>query len=108
MKLSAGRDVLLKPLQAVIGVVERRQTMPVLSNVLLVCRQQRHSAARALRPSGVLCRHCTPCDTQEDNCAIDSLDADTVRAGDAVVFFAKVRAIGPHALTYPDTWCAHS
>ena len=38
MKLSAARDVLLKPLQAVIGVVERRQTMPILSNVLLVAR----------------------------------------------------------------------
>jgi DNA polymerase-3 subunit beta len=38
MKLSARRDVLLKPLQAVIGVVERRQTMPILSNVLLVAR----------------------------------------------------------------------
>jgi DNA polymerase-3 subunit beta len=30
--------VLLKPLQAVIGVVERRQTMPILSNILLVAR----------------------------------------------------------------------
>jgi DNA polymerase-3 subunit beta len=39
MKLSAARDVLLKPLQAVIGVVERRQTMPILSNVLLVARE---------------------------------------------------------------------
>ena len=38
MKLSATREVLLKPLQAVIGVVERRQTMPILSNVLLVAR----------------------------------------------------------------------
>jgi DNA polymerase-3 subunit beta len=38
MKLSASRDVLLKPLQAVIGVVERRQTMPILSNVLLVAK----------------------------------------------------------------------
>ncbi|MFQ5609994.1 MAG: DNA polymerase III subunit beta [Woeseiaceae bacterium] len=38
MQLSAARDVLLKPLQAVIGVVERRQTMPILSNVLLVAR----------------------------------------------------------------------
>jgi len=38
MKFSAARDVLLKPLQAVIGVVERRQTMPILSNVLLVVR----------------------------------------------------------------------
>ena len=35
MKLIADREKLLGPLQAVIGVVERRQTMPVLANVLL-------------------------------------------------------------------------
>lgn len=35
MKFSATRESFLKPLQAVIGVVERRQTMPILSNVLL-------------------------------------------------------------------------
>ena len=35
MKLSTSRESLLKPLQAVIGVFERRQTMPVLANVLL-------------------------------------------------------------------------
>ena len=38
MKLNAGREVLLRPLQAVIGVVERRQTMPILTNVLLVAK----------------------------------------------------------------------
>ena len=38
MKLTAAREALLKPLQAVIGVVERRQTMPILANVLLVAR----------------------------------------------------------------------
>ena len=38
MKLSAAREALVKPLQAVIGVVERRQTMPILANVLLVAR----------------------------------------------------------------------
>ncbi len=38
MKLSASREALLKPLQAVIGVVERRQTMPILANVLLVAK----------------------------------------------------------------------
>ena len=38
MKLSIGREALLKPLQAVIGVVERRQTMPILANVLLVAK----------------------------------------------------------------------
>src|SRR6202163_1009186 len=39
MKLTAEREKLLAPLQAVIGVVERRQTMPVLDNVLLGVRQ---------------------------------------------------------------------
>ncbi len=38
MKFTAAREALLKPLQAVIGVVERRQTMPILSNVLIVAR----------------------------------------------------------------------
>lgn len=38
MKFSISREALLKPLQAVIGVVERRQTMPILSNVLLVAK----------------------------------------------------------------------
>jgi len=41
MKLTAEREKLLTPLQAVIGVVERRQTMPVLANVLLSVRQGR-------------------------------------------------------------------
>jgi DNA polymerase-3 subunit beta len=31
----AGRDALLKPLQVVSGIVERRQTLPILANVLL-------------------------------------------------------------------------
>ena len=35
MKFSLSRDELLKPLQMVAGVVERRQTLPVLSNVLI-------------------------------------------------------------------------
>lgn len=38
MKLSISRDALLKPLQSIIGVVERKQTMPILANVLLVAR----------------------------------------------------------------------
>ncbi len=38
MKLNAAREALLRPLQAVIGVVERRQTMPILANVLLVAK----------------------------------------------------------------------
>lgn len=41
MKLTAAREDLLAPLQSVIGVVERRQTMPVLANVLLSARDAR-------------------------------------------------------------------
>ncbi|MEJ2509516.1 MAG: DNA polymerase III subunit beta [Gammaproteobacteria bacterium] len=36
MKLTIQRESLLKPLQMVSGVVERRQSLPVLSNILLV------------------------------------------------------------------------
>ncbi|MGH8177800.1 MAG: DNA polymerase III subunit beta [Steroidobacter sp.] len=38
MKFSAEREAILASLQAVIGVVERRQTMPILANVLVVAR----------------------------------------------------------------------
>jgi DNA polymerase-3 subunit beta len=43
MKLTASREDILSPLQSVIGVVERRQTMPVLANVLLSARDDRLS-----------------------------------------------------------------
>lgn len=36
MKFSIQREDILKPLQTIIGVVERRQTLPVLSNILMV------------------------------------------------------------------------
>ena len=45
MKLSAPRDAILKPLQTVIGVVERRQTMPILANVLLSAQEDRLKVA---------------------------------------------------------------
>ncbi|RMD59024.1 DNA polymerase III subunit beta, partial [Candidatus Parcubacteria bacterium] len=35
MKLSLKREELLHPLSRIVGVVERRQTLPVLGNVLL-------------------------------------------------------------------------
>ncbi len=35
MKFTIQRETLLKPLQQVVGVVERRQTLPILGNVLL-------------------------------------------------------------------------
>ena len=36
MKFTVSRETFLKPLQLVLGVVERRQTLPILSNVLVV------------------------------------------------------------------------
>lgn len=41
MKLTISREALLTPLQSIAGVVERKQTMPVLSNVLLVAEDNR-------------------------------------------------------------------
>ena len=35
MRFSIQREVLLKPLQQVVNVVERRQTLPVLANLLV-------------------------------------------------------------------------
>lgn len=35
--LNTQKDILLKPLQAVVGVVERKHTLPILSNVLIEC-----------------------------------------------------------------------
>lgn len=39
MQISINRDELLKPLSYVAGVVERRQTLPILSNVRLRCHE---------------------------------------------------------------------
>ena len=39
MRFVISREALIRPLQLVAGVVERRQTMPVLSNILLVAEQ---------------------------------------------------------------------
>lgn len=41
MKISAKRDELLRPLQQIVSVVERRQTLPILANVLIGYRDQR-------------------------------------------------------------------
>ncbi len=41
MKLEIKREQLIKPLQHVIGVVERRQTLPVLANVLMVAQGEK-------------------------------------------------------------------
>lgn len=40
MKLTLSRETLLKPLQMVMGVVDRKQALPILSNVLLDVNEQ--------------------------------------------------------------------
>lgn len=40
MKLTVKREEILRPLQAVSGAVERRQTLPILANVLLVAQEE--------------------------------------------------------------------
>jgi len=40
MKFSIKREDILKPLQTIVGVVERRQTLPVLSNILMVIKNK--------------------------------------------------------------------
>ncbi len=40
MKFTIQREALLKPLQTICGVVERRQTLPILSHVLIQCDGQ--------------------------------------------------------------------
>jgi len=39
--IKVNRDLLLKPLQAVSGIIERRHTLPILSNVLLLLSPER-------------------------------------------------------------------
>jgi len=41
MKLSIARDDILTPLQIISGVVERKQTMPVLSNILVIAEPEK-------------------------------------------------------------------
>src|SRR6187551_1793095 len=41
MDIIVQREALLKPLQAVSGVVEKKQTLPILSNVLLTIKDNK-------------------------------------------------------------------
>ncbi len=43
MKFTIQRELLLKPLQAVVGVVEKRQTMAILANILVTVNNQQLS-----------------------------------------------------------------
>ena len=55
MKFSTKREVLLQPLSQVIGVVERRQTLPVLANFLIAARGKRLSVTGTDMGSGAYC-----------------------------------------------------
>src|SRR5262245_10260156 len=69
MKFTADREAVLSSLQSVIGVIERRQTMPVLGNVLLSGSNGRLTM--------------TATDMEVELVAVTSVDID--RAGDITV-----------------------
>jgi len=59
--LQIKRDVLLKPLQAVSGIVEKRHTLPILSNVLI----RRKQRSLSLIATDLEIQVCTGCDDLE-------------------------------------------
>ena len=40
MKFTISREIIFKPLQRIVGAVEKRQTLPILSNVLIIVKNQ--------------------------------------------------------------------
>ena len=82
MKFTATREQILQPLQGVIGVVERKQTMPILANVLIAA-----STAGRLAMTG----------TDLEVELVASGDANVVQAGEITVpgrkFLEIIRAL---------------
>jgi DNA polymerase-3 subunit beta len=82
MKFTATREQILQPLQGVIGVVERKQTMPILANVLIAA-----SSAGRLAMTG----------TDLEVELVASGDANVVQAGEITVpgrkFLEIIRAL---------------
>lgn len=72
MKLRINRDDILTPLQAIAGVVERKQTKPVLSNVLLVVSQDKVTITGTNEEVELVCRL--------DNCQVLSEGSITIPA----------------------------
>lgn len=64
MKFTVSREALLTPLQLVAGVVERRQTLPVLANVLMVIEQNTLSLTGTDLEVEIIAR--LPLDSSED------------------------------------------
>ena len=54
MRFSLQREVFLKPLAQVVNVVERRQTLPVLANLLVHVKDGQLSLTGVCRPRGEL------------------------------------------------------
>ena len=73
MKFSINREQLLKPLQQVAAVVEKRQTLPVLSNVLLEVGDGQLSIAEW---QNVLGRMGMKCSTKEAKALFRNVDAN--------------------------------
>lgn len=79
MKFTTSRDTLLRPLQLVTGVVERRQTLPVLSNLFV------SASAGAVSLTGT--------DLEVELVACIEEGIDVTRAGDATIPARKLADI---------------
>lgn len=56
MKFSVSREALLKPLQLVSGIVEKKQTLPALSNVLMVLQDNKLSLTGTDLEIEIICK----------------------------------------------------
>ncbi len=52
MDITIQREALLKPLQAINGIIEKKQTLPILSNVLLTVQPDKDNAEKKLSLTG--------------------------------------------------------
>ena len=103
MKFTATREQILEPVQAVIGVVERKQTMPILANVLLVGEghatgDHRHGSRSRARGIGRSQRaaawrdHCAGTQAARDRRALPDKATVTVTLDGDKVKLARVAA----------------
>ena len=66
MHISISREDLLKPLGHVAGIVERRQTLPILSNLLIKAEQDNLSLTGTDLEVEVVATLATPCEKTGD------------------------------------------
>ena len=98
MKLTATREDFLAPLQSVIGVVERRQTMPVLANVLLAARDNKLNVTGTDLEVELVAS--TKASVQQAQAGLDQALAN-YEQGKANMELARITAERPDVLAHP-------